>query len=1045
MLESSLLLPVHNRLFLSYPLWPAFVLRPRRLLQGPAMLLYPALHFAISVLLFDFARAYIYPTSPMANSQLAPGKNVALRWKDNDKHPFISEMNAVRIDLCTPNGTVLHNLVQGVDPAVLHRVVHIPNTLSSGTFGVSTDGGSATQTAVEAVQTVDATNTQTQTQKADDEMTLVLPDATVVRSLLANPTMGASTTVVADPLPQVGGSAGRGERDRNRRGDGDSSGGGGWLAWLGGVVLLLSAPDQQRAPQFQAEGNAVAPNQQTPRPETRRRSARHNADEDTAKQKDTGVCLAEEMSHSRFYIGGSAESAGLWSSLSTQSIMSSSQNGDKVIRIKSTNSLVHPLSFHTLPHELIHYVIEHKRAETRQGVQIRETVAGKRVRARRDGREQCQHESDNRDHIIIDNIKLRHYGCNHGAQLPRAPCSRTAQWHLYNTASGRIICVFEIRLRHGHETVLQPLSKPAEIPARGWSASLSAAKTSIPASSAAHITSTISAPVSTITTNAPPVGSIPRDYSPAGLERLWDIVGSIEPPPFTTTRVPTSTKIQLPASPPPLYPSFFSPAPKDILPHLKFPPGFKFGIDTAAFQVEGAAKSEGKGPTMWDWCGHLPGCILDNSTGDIVDLQYFLYKEDVVRIAALGITAHSFSISWARIFPFGAADSPLNKQGLQHYSDLIDYHWEQGVEPVATLFHWDVPLALLADYGGFSSPKIVDDFVHYAKTVFKAYNGRIKTWYTFNEPRVFCAFFINPPFSSLLAPGVNASMAPYVCTYNLMKAHTATVKAFREMGISGEIGFKSDDFIGVPWRANSTEDALAVERHAAFRIGAFADPAYTTGDWPKILKDTLPPNYLPRFTPQEIKDNLGTADFFATDCYRSQYVVAPAEGIDACVANSSHPLWPECHDVVLFDSSNAGWAVGVSADPGSSWLQATPNTLRGLLKGLHTRWPSKKLYVSEFGISEPFESAWTDLFRITEDVARTNYYMTYLGEIMLSIHEDGVPISGAFAWAMLDNLEWNDGIRTKFGIQYVNYTTLERVYKRSAFALAEFFDAHLQK
>ncbi|CAK5276679.1 unnamed protein product [Mycena citricolor] len=579
--------------------------------------------------------------------------------------------------------------------------------------------------------------------------------------------------------------------------------------------------------------------------------------------------------------------------------------------------------------------------------------------------------------------------------------------------------------------------------AGGWTASLSAAKTSIPASSAAHITSTISAPVSTITANAPPVGSIPRDYSPAGLERLWDIVGSIEPPPFTTTRVPTSTKIQLPASPPPLYPSFFSPAPKDILPHLKFPPGFKFGIDTAAFQVEGAAKSEGKGPTMWDWCGHLPGCIFDNSTGDIVDLQYFLYKEDVVRVAALGITAHSFSISWARIFPFGAADSPLNKQGLQHYSDLIDYHWEQGERRShKSLVHWDVPLALLAHYGGFTSPKIVDDFVHYAKTVFKAYNGRIKTWYTFNEPRVFCAFFIDPPFSNLLAPGVNASMAPYVCTYNLMKAHTATVKAFREMGISGEIGFKSDDFIGVPWRANSTEDALAVERHAAFRIGAFADPAYTTGDWPKILTDTLPPDYLPRFTPQEIKDNLGTADFFATDCYRSQYVVAPAEGIDACVANSSHPLWPECHDVVLFDSSNAGWAVGVSADPRSSWLQATPNTLRGLLKGLHTRWPSKKMYVSEFGMSEPFEWAWTDLFRITarlfffaEDVARTNYYMTYLGEIMLSIHEDGVPISGAFAWAMLDNLEWNDGIRTRFGIQYVNYTTLERVYKRSAFAL----------
>ncbi|CAK5274131.1 unnamed protein product [Mycena citricolor] len=223
--------------------------------QDPAMFLYPLLHFAISALLFDFARAYIYPTFPVANSRLAPGKNATLRWKDNDKHPLISEMNAVRIDLCTPNGTVLHNLAQGVDPAVLHRVVHIPNTLSSGTFAitfkcddpplrmwtadftidanpdavssVSADGGPATQTAVETAQTVDATNTQTQTQEADDEVTLVLPDATVVRSLLANPTMGASTTVVADPLPQVGGSEGRSECERNRRGDDDGSDGDG--------------------------------------------------------------------------------------------------------------------------------------------------------------------------------------------------------------------------------------------------------------------------------------------------------------------------------------------------------------------------------------------------------------------------------------------------------------------------------------------------------------------------------------------------------------------------------------------------------------------------------------------------------------------------------------------------------------------------------------------------------------------------------------------------------------------------------------------------
>ncbi|KAF9560791.1 glycoside hydrolase [Agrocybe pediades] len=542
----------------------------------------------------------------------------------------------------------------------------------------------------------------------------------------------------------------------------------------------------------------------------------------------------------------------------------------------------------------------------------------------------------------------------------------------------------------------------------------------------------------------PPIGSVKKDFSPAGLERLWDIVGPVQPPPFTTTRVP-QTPVALPSAPPALYPSWFAPAPADIFPNIKLPKDFLFGVATAAYQVEGAAKSEGKGPTMWDWNSRQPNGVADNTTGDIVDLQYFLYKEDVARVAALGVNAHSLSISWARIFPFGTADSPVNQAGLDHYADLINYHLATGVEPVVTLFHWDVPLALQAYYGGFASPRIVDDFVNYAKTVFKAFNGKVKTWYTFNEPRVYCGQIASYPFNFTLPAGVNASIAPYQCSYHLLRAHAGAVKAFREMKIQGEISFKNDDFVGVPWRANNTEDAEAVERHAAFQIGVFSDPIFTTGNWPQRLLDTLPPSFLPRFTAQDKKDILGSADFFAIDPYRTLYIRAPLDGLAACVSNTSHPLWPQCNEPVLFDS-NAGWAIGVTPDPASQdWLQATPNFVRQSLKDLHTRWPSKKMFVSEFGFVEPFEELRTDLFRITQDVARTNYYMTYLGEILLAIQEDKLPIAGIFAWAMVDNTEWGSGISAKFGIQYVNYTTLERTYKRSALALSEFFKDRLQK
>ncbi|KAK0451430.1 glycoside hydrolase superfamily [Desarmillaria tabescens] len=551
-------------------------------------------------------------------------------------------------------------------------------------------------------------------------------------------------------------------------------------------------------------------------------------------------------------------------------------------------------------------------------------------------------------------------------------------------------------------------------------------------------TGTLSSAGATTTASFPSIGSIPRDYTPEGLEQLWDIIGPVEPPPFTTTRVPSAT-VTLPPSPPPLYPSFYAPTPKDILPDLKFTKGFKYGVATAAYQVEGATKNEGKGPIMWDWASRQPNGVFDNSTGDIVDLHYFLYKKDIERVVALGVTAHSFSISWARIYPFGAADSPVNTAGIGHYSDVIDYHWAQGVEPVVTLFHWDTPLALQAYYGGFTSPKIVDDFV---KQVFKAYNGRVKTWYTFNEPRTYCGQVASYPFNFTLAPGVNSSTAPYQCVYNLLKAHAGAVKAFREMNITGEIAFKNNDYIGTPWRSNTTEDALAVERHAAFEIGLFSTPVYTTGDWPDIVKDTLPAEYLPRFTDEEKSDILGSADFFAIDPYFSLWIKAPEGGIDACVANTSHPLWPVCNEPAYFDS-DYGWAAGPVADP-VALLQATPVAIRALLKEVHSRWPSNKLYVSEFGSIEPFAYANADISQIKEDVGRTNFLLTYLGEMLLSIHKDNVPIQGAFTWSMLDNAEWMVGTSIRYGIQHVDYATLERTYKRSALSLAEFFGSHLQ-
>ena len=172
---------------------------------------------------------------------------------------------------------------------------------------------------------------------------------------------------------------------------------------------------------------------------------------------------------------------------------------------------------------------------------------------------------------------------------------------------------------------------------------------------------------------------------------------------------------------------------------LKFPKDFRWGVATAAFQVEGAAKADGKSPSNWDLCGHYyPGCIANNQTGDVTDNHYYQYREDLARLKK------------SCIFPFG--HGPANQEGLKHYDEVINEAIEQGLDPVATLHHWDTPLSLEFEYGSFRNDRIVDDYVRYADTVLRRYGNRVKTWVTFNEPNQICSEY--------------QSGYPYNSTYN---------------------------------------------------------------------------------------------------------------------------------------------------------------------------------------------------------------------------------------------------------------------------------------
>lgn len=224
---------------------------------------------------------------------------------------------------------------------------------------------------------------------------------------------------------------------------------------------------------------------------------------------------------------------------------------------------------------------------------------------------------------------------------------------------------------------------------------------------------------------------------PITVDDLWDLyIGPVEEANITTTvqatPVPSSSLIP----PPPL---FYSPFPTgQQYPYgaknhsWSFPETFWWGVASAAYQVEGAAKDEGRGPSIWDALTHrVQNFVTDNGTGDITDNQYYMYKIDIARIAALGVKTYSFSLSWSRILPFGSG--PVNELALAHYNDVINTCLQYNVTPRVTLYHWDLPLALQNSYGGWLSEKVVADFTNYARIAFAAFGDRVDNWFTLNE------------------------------------------------------------------------------------------------------------------------------------------------------------------------------------------------------------------------------------------------------------------------------------------------------------------------
>lgn len=482
---------------------------------------------------------------------------------------------------------------------------------------------------------------------------------------------------------------------------------------------------------------------------------------------------------------------------------------------------------------------------------------------------------------------------------------------------------------------------------------------------------------------------------------------------YSTTVEPTAIPTESLVLPPPDPFSFDE--------SLKFPEDFVFGVAGSAAQIEGAVAEEGKTPTV------LEKIVNITQPKDYVTNEnYYLYKQDIARLAAIGVKYYSFTIPWSRILPFVLPGTPVNQQGIDHYDDLINTCLEYGIEPIVTLMHFDSPLmftggkppsSTMADYpinnnGGYDNDTFVDAFVNYGKIVLTHYADRVSKWVGINEPFL----YVGTPLGIKNVVLVTAKLHKFY---------------HEELGGTGEFGIKLNDNFGIPKDPSNQADIEAANNFNDLQLASFGNPLFLGKDFPAALKNTFSNTTDFYFTDDELAEVKGGCDFLGIDPYTYTVVSAPPEGISACQELETDSLRPYC--VVQEETRADGWKVGYRSQ---SYVYITPIQLREYLNYL---WQTFKapIIVSEFGFPEwrEGEKALGDQLY---DIDRSIYYRSFLEAILQAIHYDNVNVTGALAWSFADNWEFGD-YSQQFGLQVVNRTTQERYYKKSFFDTVKYY------
>ena len=446
----------------------------------------------------------------------------------------------------------------------------------------------------------------------------------------------------------------------------------------------------------------------------------------------------------------------------------------------------------------------------------------------------------------------------------------------------------------------------------------------------------------------------------------------------------------------------------------EFPGGFLWGAATAAYQIEGAATEDGKGPSIWDTFSHAPGTVYHGDTGDVACDSYHRYPEDIALLRQLGVGAYRFSLSWPRIVPKG--QGTVNQAGLDYYSRLVDLLLENGITPVVTLYHWDLPQALQDAFGGWASRDIVEPFGEFAAVAAQALGDRVRHWITLNEPWVVAHVGYR---AGRHAPGITDPAQAVAANHHLLLAHGRAVQAIRASSPSpAQAGITLNLAVVRP---TSPEAAGLAAELEARQNGVYLGPLFE-GAYPPGLTADYSPAAAGLVKDGDLEVIREPADFLGVNFYAPQYVGTRAA--DGELRRGEGPL--RRGDIAIDDHF-----VGVQPDgmpvTAMDWL-VEPSSMHELLTRVVAPLTGDlPVYITENG------SAWHDY--VTQDGAVNDYErLSYLRDHLAAVRRaiaDGVNVRGYFAWSLLDNFEWAEGYAKRFGLAFVDFGTQQRILKRS--------------